>query len=537
MTALLAVNGLCIQTLAGAPLVRDISLSIARGEIVCVVGESGSGKSLTAQALMGLLPAESLRLAAGSIRHHGRELAGLDNRQWQAVRGRALGMVFQEPMSALNPVLRVGDQVEEALRLPGPQGVRLDARARRARVLALFDDVGLPDSAALATAYPFQLSGGQRQRVMIAMALARAPDILIADEPTTALDVTTQARILALIRALRDSRGIGVLFITHDFGVVADIADSIVVMRHGEIVESGPAQAILARPAHAYTRSLIAALPRPAERPVRPPGGQPVAQAIGLRKRYGGQSGRSVLALDDVSLAIHPGESLGVVGESGSGKSTLGRVLVGLTPADAGTLHLDGTPLPWTPQAWRGHRRAVQMVFQDPYASLNPRHRVRDAIAQGPVAQGVPAAQARAEASAWLEQVGLDARHGSRYPHEFSGGQRQRIAIARALALRPRLLVADEPVSALDVSTQAQILRLLEDLKSRHGLALLFITHDLRVAARLCERIAVMQSGRIVEQGDTSTLLRHPAHAYTRALLRAIPGRAWMDTLDKRVAA
>jgi ABC-type glutathione transport system ATPase component len=364
------------------------------------------------------------------------------------------------------------------------------------------------------------------------MALALEPAILIADEPTTALDVTTQMQILRLIREVQQRRGTGVLFITHDFGVVAEIADRVAVMQRGRIVEQGPARAVLNDPQHEYTRALIAAVPHRARAPRPDVSGAPVLVLDGVGKTYRAagllRRGTAVQAVADASLTIRRGETLGLVGESGSGKSTLARCVVNLVQADAGSIRFDGTDLrPLSRSGWLPYRKRIQMVFQDPYASLNPRRRVGEIIAEGPIAHGTPRRAALDRAAELLRLVRLDPAAAQRFPHEFSGGQRQRIGIARALAMEPELLVADEPVSALDVSVQAEILRLLEELRERLGLTMLFITHDLRVAAQVCDRVAVMQRGRIVEQGPTQQVFANPAHEYTRALLDSVPGRGW----------
>ncbi len=528
------LSGLSVALPAGAerPLaVEDVSFTVEAGEILCVVGESGSGKSMIAHAIMGLLPAPHVRVSGGQARLQGEDLLAMSPRRQRAVRGTGMGMIFQEPMTSLNPLMRVGDQIDETLRLHTP----LSPRERVERVIELLDDVGLPNPRELRRSYPFSLSGGQRQRVMIAIALAVEPALLIADEPTTALDVTTQKQILDLIAAMQKRSGMGVIFITHDFGVVAEIADSVAVMQDGRCVEYGSAEQVLNKPRHAYTRELIRAVPHDIiYRPDFDPGAEPgILQAEGVRKVFhvgGGmfRKGRELVAADDVSLDIHRGETVGVVGESGSGKSTLGRCIVGLHRADGGQiLFRDHDLARLSRRQFRPIRRHVQMVFQDPYASLNPRYRVADIIAQGPVAFGTPRAEARARAEELLELVGLDASAARRYPHQFSGGQRQRISIARALALDPDLLIADEPVSALDVSVQTQVLRLLDEIRRRLGLAMLFITHDLRVAAQVCDRIAVMKEGRIVELGTCREVFGAPKHEYTRTLLDAIPGKDW----------
>ncbi len=528
--SLLSVENLTVGLPSGGDRVNaieEINLAVAPGEILCVVGESGSGKSMTANAAMGLLP-PGLPVRAGRILFEGRDLLAMPPEALRHLRGARLAMIFQEPMTALNPLMRVGDQVAEALRVHGA-----GAEAAR-RVPELLAAVNLPDPASLARAYPFRLSGGQRQRVMIAMALALEPALLIADEPTTALDVTTQMQILTLIREIQARRGMGVLFITHDFGVVAEIADRVAVMQHGRIVESGLAAEVLNAPRHSYTRALIAAVPRgaPSAREPVPPGA-PILVMRGVHKTYhrgGGWFGKglAVQAVHDADLVLHRGETLGVVGESGSGKSTLARTVVRLVRPEAGEILFHGTDLrPLGREAWMPFRRRIQMVFQDPYASLNPRRSVGEAIAEGPITHGTPRAAALERARDLLRLVQLDSGAMDRYPHEFSGGQRQRIGLARALAMEPELLIADEPVSALDVSVQAQVLALLADIRRRLGLTMLFITHDLRVAAEICDRVAVMQRGAIVEQGPAAQVFAAPSHAYTRALLDSIPGRGW----------
>jgi len=511
--------------------VEEVSLQVGRNEIVCLVGESGSGKSVTAHAILKLLPPE-VEVASGAIRFGATDLATADEAAMRSLRGGAISMIFQEPLSALNPLARVGDQIAEVIFThahPKPTRSALDARVQE-----LIAAVGLPDPATLARAYPFQLSGGQRQRVMIAMAMANNPALLLADEPTTALDVTTQQQILLLIRKLQAERGMGVLFITHDFGVVADIADRVVVMRHGKVVEQGSAIEVLRAPKDDYTKALIAAVPgkRPVSAIARRLDGEPLLEARDLNKTFITRQGmlrpvRRVRAVRDIALSLRPRETVAVVGESGSGKSTLGRIVMRLIEPDAGSVAFGGEDfLKLRGAQLRAMRRKVQIVFQDPFAALDPRQKVGAAIAAGPVAFGTPAVDAISETKRLLERVGLKASAFDRYPHEFSGGQRQRICIARALALKPMVLVADEAVSALDVSVQATILELLAELREEMNLAMLFITHDLRVAAEIADRIIVMQRGQIVEQGETGSVFRCPQHAYTRALLDAVPGRS-----------
>ncbi|MRX50461.1 dipeptide ABC transporter ATP-binding protein [Paracoccus sp. S-4012] len=514
------------------PLALDgLTLQVRAGEIVCLVGESGSGKSLAALAAMRLL-APGVQVAGGTIRLDGRDLAPLSEAEMRGLRGDDMAMIFQEPMTALNPQKRVGWQIDEVLRLH----TDLDRRARRARIREILEEVRIPDPAGAAQAYPHQLSGGQRQRVMIAMALVLRPRLIIADEPTTALDVTTQKQVLALIRDIQRGEGAGILFITHDFGVVAEIADRVAVLRRGELVEQGPAAEVLNRPQHPYTRALIAAVPAliPPPPAAIPPDAPVVLKAEGLDKTFSargtlfGPRRKPVQAVRDLSFELRRGETLGVVGESGSGKTTVARIVTRLIQPDSGRVLIGGEDFAHAkPAEVRALRRHIQMVFQDPMASLNPRKRVIDLIAQGPMIHGMKKAEAHARARSLLELVELSPAAGERYPHEFSGGQRQRIGIARALALEPRVIVADEPVSALDVSVQAQVLRLLADLRARLQLSLLFVTHDLRVAAQLCDRVMVMSKGEVVETGPTAEVFSDPQHPYTQSLIASIPGRDW----------
>jgi len=507
--------------------IKDLSLSIQPGETLCVVGESGSGKSMTAMAAIGLLP-PAVTVLSGSVRLGGFDLLSLDEQGWCEVRGRDIGMVFQEPMTSLNPVMRVGDQIAETFQAHG----LLSQPERLRRAVDLLTEVNLPNPELIARAYPHELSGGQRQRVMIAMALALEPKLLIADEPTTALDVTTQAQVLRLLDNLRRKKGTAVLFITHDFGVVAEIADRVAVLQNGELVEQGTADEVLHNPQHPYTRRLLAAVPSLTPPPPKALQGEPIILKVdALTKSYDGRGlfrqRRKVRAADAVSFDIRRGETLGLVGESGSGKSTVGRCVLRLIEPDGGRIEIGDLPFGMLSQrSLRPHRRRIQMVFQDPFASLNPRRKVGSIIAEGPITQGTDAATASEEVRILLEKVGLPAQAAERYPHEFSGGQRQRIGIARALAVKPDVLVADEAVSALDVSVQAEILNLLRELQEELGLSILFITHDLRVAAQICDRVAVMQKGRIVEMAQTGQLFANPQDAYTRQLLAAVPGKA-----------
>ncbi|MCM2475009.1 ABC transporter ATP-binding protein [Rhizobium sp. CG5] len=528
-TPLVSIEDLDITLPKGsdrALAVSSATVSIERGEVLCIVGESGSGKSVLASAIAGLLPGDALRVTKGRLSFAGQDVLSLNEAQLRKLRGAKIGYIFQEPMTALNPLLTVGRQIAEALEAHGHA-------ASPGKVSELLSAMQLPEPDTIGRRYPHELSGGQRQRVAIAIAIACGPELLIADEPTTALDVTTQAEILKLILDLRISRGLTVLFITHDFGVVREIADRVVVMQNGEIVEAGDAGTLLDAPQHPYTRRLLAAVPR-LDSTRRPPDGtRPVLLELeGIRKTHAarrrlfGAAGRSVAALDGVDLVLREGETLALVGESGSGKSTLGQVIAGLLERDDGRFQLLGDKIQRAGDLFAPARRpAVQMVFQDPQSSLNPRHSIRRILTEPVLQSGLGKTEAEARMMRLLARVGLDASAADRKPHAFSGGQRQRIGLARALMLQPKLLIADEPVSALDVSVQAQVLDLLAELQRDLGLAMLFITHDLRVAANVADRIAVMQHGRIVEEGAAADILHQPQSAYARALLAAIPGR------------
>ena len=515
--------------------VEGLNISIERDQIVCVVGESGSGKTLTGRAVMRLLPGPYVKAVGGRIDFGGEDLLKVSEARMRQIRGDRIAMIFQEPMTALNPLMTIGEQIDELVRMH----TRLPKPERRARARAILDDVGLPDPAGMLGAYPHELSGGQRQRAMIAMALILEPELIVADEPTTALDVTTQAQILKLLKDLQAEHHTGVLYITHDFGVVADIADRVEVMHRGIQVESGPAEQVLNRPQDAYTRSLISAVPSliPAHRPLRV-NAPVVLETHALCKTYRsggglfGIGGRTVDAVRDVSIRLRQGETLGIVGESGSGKSTLARLVVRIIDSDSGTINIDNTEITSLRGAnLRQMRRRVQMVFQDPFGSLNPRYRVGRLIAEGMIVHGTPSKEAYRRADELLDLVGLQATAANRFPHEFSGGQRQRIGLARALALDPDILVADEPVSALDVSVQAQVLDLLDEIRERLKLSMLFITHDLRVAAQVCDHIAVMSKWAVVEYGETGQIFANPTHPYTQELLDAVPGRSWSPVL------
>jgi peptide/nickel transport system ATP-binding protein len=524
-----------------AHAVEDVSLDVNSNEILCVVGESGSGKSVMGRTVMGLLGRTRLRPSAGSIMFRDENLLVASPARMRQIRGDRISMIFQEPMTALNPLMTVGRQVDELLRIHHrmPQG------ERRKRIYELFKSVLLPDPERIYDSYPHQLSGGQRQRAVIAMALILEPDVVIADEPTTALDVTTQAQILKLIKNLQAVHRTAFMFITHDFGVVAEIADRVAVMQQGRVVETSTTANILDDPKHAYTRTLLDAVPRLIPRAKRELKDaedllavRGLFKSFGARRRLFRRTSRGVEAVKRVSLALRRGETLGIVGESGSGKTTLARCIVRLIESDAGEIRLGDVDFRALSRAQlRPYRKKIQMVFQDPYGSLNPRLTVGQLVAQGPIVHAAPPAAAMETVRELLRLVGLDPAVASRYPHEFSGGQRQRIGIARALALRPQILVADEPVSALDVSVQAQVLRLLDDIRDRFNLAMLFITHDLRVAAQVCDRVAVMRYGEIVEEGPTERLFAAPENEYTRELLEAVPGKQWETIRDAKRAA
>jgi peptide/nickel transport system ATP-binding protein len=509
--------------------VSNVSFTVNPGEIVCLVGESGSGKSVIAFSAMGLLP-KNLPVTSGSITLQGEDVTRASEARLRELRCTKMGMIFQEPMTALNPVMRCGEQIDEVL----AEHTDLSAAQRRAKIIEMIEQVHLPDPPRMYDSFPHQLSGGQRQRIMIAMALILNPALLIADEPTTALDVTTQAQILKLVKEMQASHGTGVLFITHDFGVVAEIADRVAVLKHGQLVEMGPTREILRAPKQPYTQMLIRSVPghEPPDRPPAPEGAPTVLATDGLEKTYGNAGlfgrGRVVKAVQDVKIEIRRGRTLGIVGESGSGKSTVARCIARLIDPTGGQIRLAGTDIASMPAGQlRELRRKIQIVFQDPYRSLNPRRTVGQSIVEGPMNYGTSHADALARARSLMELVRLDPESLDRFPHQFSGGQRQRICIARALAMEPELLIADEAVSALDVSVQAQVLTLLADIRDRLDLAMLFITHDLRVAAQVCDDVAVMSKGRIVEYGPATQVFRTPQHEYTRALFEAAPGRGF----------
>ena len=505
--------------------VRGIHLRLAAGETLAVVGESGSGKSQTMMAAMGLLSKNGS--ATGSVRYRGREILGLPSRALDQIRGARIGMIFQEPMTSLDPLYTIGNQLAEPL----TRHKHLDARAARRRAVELLALVGIPDPERRLSAYPHELSGGQRQRVMIAMALAAEPDVLIADEPTTALDVTVQAQIIELLRTLQQRFQMGIVFITHDLGLARRFADRVAVMRYGQVVEEGPADQVLATPRHDYTRMLLAAEPTGTKAP--PPDDAPIvleARGVDVTFRMGGGllAGPPLVihAVDKVSVTLRQGQTIGIVGESGSGKSTLGRALIRLIDAK-GDIRLFGRPAgERDASALRTLRHQVQIVFQDPYGSLSPRMTVGEIVSEG-LRVHEPALDARArerQVITALEDVSLDPALRNRYPHEFSGGQRQRIAIARAIILRPKVLVLDEPTSALDRSVQKGIIELLRRLQAEHGLSYLFISHDLSVVRALSDWIMVMRRGQLVEAGPTEQVYHAPAADYTRELIAAAYG-------------
>jgi len=530
-TPILDVHELTIGLPSGSDrssAVQKVSFSVGRGEIVCLVGESGSGKSVIAQSVMGLLP-KSLPVKSGRILLQGEDITHASQARLRELRATRMSMIFQEPMTALNPVMTCGDQIDEVL----AEHTSLSASERRAKVRSIISEVLLPDPDRIIASYPHQLSGGQRQRIVIAIALVLDPVLLIADEPTTALDVTTQAQILRLILELQKNHGTGVLFITHDFGVVAEVANRVAVLRLGDLVEIGPRDDVLKRPRHAYTRMLMSAVPKleVIER-AEVPGAPVVLEVAALDKTYFSKRwlgpDRNVVAATDVSFSIRRGRTLGIVGESGSGKSTVARCIVRLIDPTGGAILLSGDDIATkSSSALHAVRKRVQIVFQDPYRSLNPRRTVAEAMIEGPMNFGLGRTEALARARNLIELVRMPASSLDRYPHQFSGGQRQRICIARALAMEPELLVADEAVSALDVSVQAQVLTLLADIRERLNLAMLFITHDLRVAAQVCDDVAVMSKGRMVEYGTATQVFTAPRHEYTRALFDAAPGRGF----------
>lgn len=556
--SVLAVSNLSVQfTHEGQviPAVNNLSFQVRRGETLAIVGESGSGKSVTSLALMRLVEQGGGQISQGEMQFRRRngeivELMAASQSQMRSLRGADMAMIFQEPMTSLNPVFPVGEQIAESIRLHQDK----DHRAARAEVLRMLDLVRIPEAKNILDSFPHQLSGGMRQRVMIAMALSCKPALLIADEPTTALDVTIQAQILQLIRVLQKEMQMGVIFITHDMGVVAEIADRVLVMHKGNSVETGDVASIFHSPQQPYTQALLAAVPKlgsmkgkplPARFPLPEqsesdpqlvqntltPGAPPILQVKDLVTRFDLRSGifnrvtRRIHAVEKVSFDLHPGETLALVGESGCGKSTTGRSLLKLVKSQGGTITFNGQPLTDVSGSALQHlRRDIQFIFQDPYASLDPRLTVGYSIMEPLLVHKIAKGKEAEDRVAWLlEKVGLLPEHAQRYPHEFSGGQRQRICIARALALNPKVVIADESVSALDVSIQAQIINLLMDLQKEFGLAFLFISHDMAVVERISHRVAVMYLGQIVEIGPRRAVFENPQHAYTRKLMAAVP--------------
>ncbi|HMJ73790.1 MAG TPA: ABC transporter ATP-binding protein [Solirubrobacterales bacterium] len=510
--------------------VDGVSFELAPGEVLAIVGESGSGKSVTAQTIIGLTRSANASIE-GSVQLAGNELIGAGEAELRQVRGERIAMVFQDPMTSFNPVYRVGDQLIEAIQAHRPHVSRSDARERAVELLG---SVGLPDPEQRVDRYPHELSGGMRQRAMIAMALTLEPEVLIADEPTTALDVTIQAQILELLRQLNRERGLATILITHDFGVVAEMADRVLVMHEGRIVERGDLDDVFYATKDPYTRKLLGAVVRLDQAPPLRPGKTegPLLEVTDLVKHFSVKRGLlfdrevdRVRAVDGVSFSVERGETLGLVGESGSGKSTLSRAVLQLLKPTSGSVRFDGREIAGlSRRQMRPLRPDMQMVFQDPYASLNPRKRIGQIVGEPLRVQNrASGAELRRQVKELLERVGLSSEHYDRYPHEFSGGQRQRVGIARALALRPKLIVADEPVSALDVSIRTQILTLLSDLQEEFGLTYVFVAHDIGVVRHVSDRIAVMHDGKIVELGPADQVCEQPADAYTKTLLAAVP--------------
>ena len=507
--------------------VDGISFSVELGKITAIIGESGSGKSVACYSLLGLVPMPPGRIDGGCALFEGRDLLKLEEPELRRIRGRDIAMIFQDPMTCLNPYMTIGKQLMEPLLYHR----KVTTAQARTRALELLAEVGIRDPESTIDNFPHEFSGGMRQRVMIAMALINEPKLLIADEPTTALDVTIQAQILKLIAELQHRRDIGVIFISHDLAVVADIADTIVVMKQGQIVETGNREGIFRNARHPYTQKLLAAIPTDSK-PPRPGTAEPLIQVQNLCTWFSQGKGREpVRAVNDVSFDINRGEVLGLVGESGSGKSTIGRSILRLVPVTSGEVRFDGTDL----TALEGRelktmRRRMQMIFQDPFASLTPRMTVYDTLAEPLLLHGIETRKSVAQGVLKLmDDVGLARAFVRKYPHEFSGGQRQRIAIGRALATRPEFVVADEPVSALDVTIQAQILDLMQQLSREYGLTMLFVSHDLAVVRHLADRILVLYKGEVVEQGTGDELFERPRQAYTRQLLQSIPGRSLLS--------
>lgn len=511
--------------------VKGVTFDVHKGETLGIVGESGSGKSVTARSIMKLLPSPPSLMTAGSIEFSGKPISEYTDQQMEAIRGKDISMIFQDPMTSLNPTIKIGKQIDETLR----KHQNLSSAEAKKRTINMLEMVGINNAKERYNQYPHEFSGGMRQRVMIAMALACQPKLLIADEPTTALDVTIQAQILRLMKKMQRQLDTSIILITHDLGVVAGMCDRVIVMKEGEVVEQNTTEKIFSDPQHSYTKKLLNALPQinvkkeskgkiSIPKDIQPD--QPLIEVQNLKQEFPMGAGRSIKAVDSISFSIHPGETLGLVGESGSGKSTTGRLLLQLQKGIGGEILYRGMSLNrMTKKEMKLLRKEVQIIFQDPYASLNPRMKVLDIIGQPLDIHKLydTKAERRARVEELLELVGLRKEHAMRYPHEFSGGQRQRIGIARALAVKPKFIVCDEPLSALDVSIQAQIVDLLKDLQKEFGLTYLFIAHDLSVVKHISDRIAVMNAGKIIELAESEELYSNPIHPYTKSLLDAVP--------------
>lgn len=549
MQPLLKINDLSVSFHSGEDefhAVRGVSFEVRKGETLGIVGESGSGKSVTARSIMRLLPSPPSQMKSGEILFKGTDLAHKTQKEMESIRGRDIGMIFQDPMSSLNPTVKIGKQIAESL----IKHQRLSKREAKKQAIEMLKLVGIPHSEVRYNQYPHEFSGGMRQRVMIAIALACRPELLIADEPTTALDVTIQAQILNLMKNMQEQLGTSIILITHDLGVVAGMCDRVVVMKNGEIVETGTTAEIFAHPKHPYTIKLLNALPRLDEKKKPKPASlvaghgedaAPLLEVQSLRQHFNLGKGNTLKAVNDISFHIRQGETLGVVGESGSGKSTTGRAILRLHEPTGGEVLFKGVPMSrLSKQEMKKMRRHMQIIFQDPYASLNPKFKIMDIIGEAlDIHQLVSSTSEREKrVEELLELVGLDPSHAHRYPHEFSGGQRQRIGIARALAVEPEFIVCDEPLSALDVSIQSQIVQLLQELQQRLGLTYLFIAHDLSMVKHISDRVAVMYQGKIVELAESEELYSNPQHAYTKALLSAIPvPDPAVESKKKRIAA
>lgn len=510
--------------------VRGVSFEVKRGETLGIVGESGSGKSVTARSIMRLLPSPPSYLKEGEITFLGDNLADKTEKEMERIRGREIGMIFQDPMTSLNPTIRIGKQIAESLM----KHQKLSKKEAKKQAMDILKLVGIRNSEVRYHQYPHEFSGGMRQRVMIAIALSCRPTLLIADEPTTALDVTIQAQILNVMKDMQERFGTSIILITHDLGVVAGMCDRVAVMKKGEIVETGTTEEIFENPKHPYTKKLLHALPRLDEKKKKKPDpliprtdlNLPLLEVKSLRQHFDMGKGNVLKAVDDISFHIRAGETLGLVGESGSGKSTTGRAILRLHEPTGGDVLYQGMPINRLSKSeMKMMRRHMQMIFQDPYASLNPRFKVLDIIGQALDVHKLYSSRVerKKRVEELLEMVGLEAAHAERYPHEFSGGQRQRIGIARALAVEPKFIVCDEPLSALDVSIQSQVVTLLEDLQQRLGLTYLFIAHDLSMVKHISDRVAVMYAGKIVELAESEELYANPQHPYTKSLLSAIP--------------